>query len=111
MLRGVDAHDPEVPLRKRLVAPKVDEVLRLVANHFAVDPTVFARRGGGRARAAAAWLAQRHTEATLRELCGHFGLSHPGSVSNLTRRIERDFSKSGTSRDQLMELERQLTEL
>ena len=42
----------------------------------------------------AAWMAHRNTTATLRDLPGHFGLSHPDSVSNLFRRVERELAKS-----------------
>jgi hypothetical protein len=47
------------------------------------------RRRGGESRNVAAWLTRRLTTATLRELARLFGLSYPGSVSNLLRRAER----------------------
>jgi len=46
------------------------------------------------ARAVAAWLARRPTTATLRELSEPLGLGRPESVSNLTRRIDRDLAKN-----------------
>jgi hypothetical protein len=42
----------------------------------------------------AAWLTRRWTTATLRALAESFGLSHPGSVSNLLRRAERAVAES-----------------
>ncbi len=42
----------------------------------------------------AAYLAHRHTTATLRELAGPFALRHPDSVSNLIRRAERALADS-----------------
>jgi hypothetical protein len=40
------------------------------------------------ARAVAAWLCRRHTEATLADLAEWLGLSRADSVPNLTRRLE-----------------------
>ena len=110
LFHGADRRDPDLPLRRRLLALKVDDVLRTVASHFAVDQDIFGSRRGGRPRAVAAWLARRYTEASLRELCGHFGLSHPGSLSNLTRQIDRDCSDSAVFRDALAKLEHRLIE-
>ena len=57
--------------------------------HYGVDRTALARRGDPHiARAAAAWLCRRHTEAPLRELAPLLGLSRADSVPNLTRRID-----------------------
>ena len=48
----------------------------------------------------AAFVAHRHTTATLRELARFFGLQHPDSVSNLVRRAERAIQESkGMSSD------------
>ena len=110
LLHGADRRDPDLPLRRRLLALKVDDVLRTVASHFAVDQEIFGSRRGGRPRVVAAWLARRHTEATLRELCGPFGLSHPGSLSNLTRQIDCDRKDSAEWPDDLAELEQRLAE-
>ncbi|HID75963.1 MAG TPA: hypothetical protein EYP56_08205 [Planctomycetaceae bacterium] len=46
----------------------------------------------------AAWLAKRHTPATLRELAEPLGLGRPQSVGNLTRRVDLALSKSATLR-------------
>jgi hypothetical protein len=45
-------------------------------------------------RSVAAWLAKRHTQATLRELAEPLGLGRPQSVGNLTRRVELALTKS-----------------
>ncbi len=46
------------------------------------------------ARDIAPWLVRRLTTLTLRELAETFGLTHPDSLSNLTRRAERALAKS-----------------
>ena len=56
------------------------------------------------ARAVAAWLCRRHTEASLRELAEWLGLSRADSVPNLTRRLEAQLKASP-------ELSRDLTEI
>jgi len=60
-----------------------------VAGFYGLDPAVLSRRGDAHiARAVAAWLCRRHTEAPLRELAARLGLSRADSVPNLTRRVE-----------------------
>jgi hypothetical protein len=46
-----------------------------------------------------AYLADRHTIATLRDLAAPFGLNHPDSVSNLIRRAEKHLAQSRQGRD------------
>jgi chromosomal replication initiation ATPase DnaA len=60
-------------------------------------------------RDVAAWLARRLTTATLRELAGAFGLSHPDSVSNLTRRAERAIGQSPTLRQDIEAIQKRIS--
>ena len=59
-------------------------------------------------RHAAAWLARRLTVATLRELTVAFGLGHPDSVRNLTRRAERAMAQSTRFRKEVERLKQKL---
>jgi hypothetical protein len=54
------------------------------------------------------WLARRRTSATLRELAPAFGLSHPDSVSNLIRRVDRALTNSCQVRHDIEPIERSL---
>ncbi len=100
---------PAVPDQRRLASLTIEEVLEGTANFYKVPRAVFATRTGGMPRAAAAWLARRLTTATLSELAGSLGLSHFGSVPNLTRRAERQRAKSPSFRLELEQLEARLT--
>ncbi len=85
----------EVPRARPLGSVDVESVFAAVTRHDEVDPKILSIRGDGHlARAAAAWLARRLTTATLRELSVPLGLGRPESVSNLTRRIDRDLAKN-----------------
>jgi hypothetical protein len=96
----------EVPRSRRLSALDLDTVLGAVAEHYAVSTELFSNRGNAHiARAAAAWLARRHTSATLREMAPRFGLSRPESISNLTRRIDRDLARDRKLKRSITELE------
>ena len=58
----------------------------IMGNHL--EATALSRRHDPHlARAVAAWLCRRHTEASLRELAEWLGLSRADSVPNLTRRL------------------------
>ena len=64
-------------------------ILAAVADFYGTEATSLSRRHDPHlARAVAAWLCRRHTEATLRELAKWLGLSRADSVPNLTRRLE-----------------------
>jgi hypothetical protein len=56
------------------------------------------------ARAVAAWLCRRHTEASLRDLTEWLGLSRADSVPNLTRRLEARLKASPELCDDLTEI-------
>jgi hypothetical protein len=76
-----------------------ETVIATVAEYCGGSTAKFpVRRRGGESRNVAAWLTRRLTTATLRELARLFGLSYPGSVSNLLRRAERAVAESSRLR-------------
>ena len=94
------ANDDEVPAARRLGRLELDTILTAVSEHYGVPHDVFRRRRGGHiSRDVAAWLSRQLTTLTLRELAEPFGLTHPDSVSNLTRRVDRALAKSSTLRN------------
>ena len=85
------------------------EVVQLVADYYGVHAGDYATRGARvKGRDLAAYLAHRRTTATLRELASLFGLSHPDSVSNLTRRAEKALAGSKKLQSELAEIESKL---
>ena len=99
---------PAVPQQRELASLTTEQVLEGVADFYGVPRTSFTARGGPAARAVAAWLARRLTTATLSELAGEFGLSHFGSVANLTRKVEQQRATSRAFRRQLELLQARL---
>jgi chromosomal replication initiation ATPase DnaA len=85
-----------------------------VAAHYGVDSRTFReRRGESLSRDVAAWLSRQLTTSTLRELASVFGLGHPDSVRNLTRRVDRALCDSrklrrdiAAIREELLKFER-----
>jgi hypothetical protein len=63
------------------------------------------------ARAVAAWLCRRHTEATLADLAGWLGLSRADSVPNLTRRLEAQLKSRPELPDDRAEILRRATDV
>ena len=61
------------------------------------------------ARAVAAWLCRRHTEATLGELAKWLGLSRADSVPNLTRRLQAHLKSQPELKNDLEEILRRAT--
>ena len=106
-----DRRDPDLPRLTRLRALQVDDVLAAVASHDHVARDVLDSRRGGRPRAVAAWLARRFTDSSLRELSGHLGLTHPGSVSHRTGRIDRDRKESAELRGDLVAIQQRLLQI
>ena len=100
----------EVPRARALAAIDVQSVLAAVTDYYDVDPAILSARGNGHiARAVAAWLARRLTTATLRELSRPLGLGRPESVSNLTRRVDRNVAKDAKLRQDLRTIESRIT--
>jgi REP element-mobilizing transposase RayT len=103
--------DDEVPRARSLRAIDIESVFTAVTRYYQVDPEILSSRGNGHiARALAAWLARRVTSATLRELSVPLGLGRPESVSNLTRRVDREIAKDRQLRKEARQLERLIVE-
>jgi putative transposase len=92
----VDPKQPDqVRQARRLRSPSAADVISAVAAHFQVPISQYdQRRSSAAGRDLAAYLAHHYTTATLRELAPHFGLTHPDSVSNLTRRAAKQLEAS-----------------
>ena len=106
---GRTAHHDEVPAARRLSAVGLHRLQSVVAAHFGVDAQSFRkRRGGSVSRDVAAWLSRELTSCTLRDLAGEFGLGHPDSVRNLTRRIDRALPASHKLRQDVAAIRRDL---
>ena len=76
--------------RRRIYPVTVDAILDATAMHYGTSADRYCgyrSRAGG--RDLAALLCRRWTTATLRELSGQFGLSHPDSASDLVKRGKR----------------------
>jgi REP element-mobilizing transposase RayT len=87
--------DPPVAEARQLAGLDPQRILAAVADYYGLDAAALSRRYDPHlARAVAAWLCRRHTEATLRELARWLGLSRADSVPNLTRRLERRLKAS-----------------
>ena len=61
-------------------------------------------------RSVAAWLAKRHSPATLQEIAPLLGLGRAQSVGNLTRRVDQALAKSKELRRTIETIETQLAE-
>ena len=85
----------QVPKARVLSSFTAVEVIDTVADYFETTAKSYdLSRSLANGRDLAAWMAHRNTTATLRDLAGHFGLSHPDSVSNLIRRVDRELARS-----------------
>jgi REP element-mobilizing transposase RayT len=94
--------DPAAPEARPLAAVDPGMICDAVVEYYGLDASALLQRHDPHvARAAAAWLCRRYSEASLRELAPLFGLSGASSVPNLTRRLE---SRRKTSRRLAREL-------
>jgi putative transposase len=86
---GPIATNPPLAEARQLAGLDPKRILAAVAEFYGLEATSLSRRHDPHlARAVAAWLCRRHTEASLRELAEWLGLSRADSVPNLTRRLE-----------------------
>ena len=84
-------------------------MIEAVCSRYGVDRGQLAARGSRPpARAALAYLAKHHTEATRAELVPILGLSRPESVPNLSARFAALLQSESNARRDLLELERAL---
>ena len=83
-------------------------MIATVADCYGVSSATFQERRRGDENRDVLWLRRRLTTATLRELAGLFGLSHPGSVSNLLPRAEQAVPDSSPLRRVIEVIEQRL---
>jgi putative transposase len=110
----VRASPPREPRREsRLIRGlELSRVCEAVCRTYQVGPTVLQRRGGrDEARAALAYVARLHTEATNAELAAVLGVTRADSVPNLTRRFARWLREREEVRERLRRLEDQLDQV
>jgi putative transposase len=98
---GPNLSHSSVAEARQLAGLDPKRIFAAVADFYGLDAAALSRRHDPHlARAVAAWLCRRHTEASLRELAESLGLSRADSVPNLTRRLEARLKSSpGLSRD------------
>ena len=90
----------QVRQARRLGSMEPQVLIQAVAQHYGLDADAYQqRRSTAAGRDLAAYLAHRHTTATLRDLAAPFGLNHPDSVSNLIRRAEKHLAQSRQDRN------------
>lgn len=93
-LAGPVVADPAAPEARALAGLTVDAVLAAVACYYGLPGEELSRRHGAmEARAAAAWLCRRYTQAPQRELAPRLGLSGAASVPNLTRWLDAQLAR------------------
>jgi len=108
-LAGPVAADPPPPEARRLSGLDPERICTAVSARYGLDPTAMAnRRDPHLARAVAAWLCRRHSEATLRELAVRFGLSRADSVPNLTRKVAARLPTSPRLAEEIEQIQRLL---
>ncbi|WP_435005378.1 REP-associated tyrosine transposase [Tundrisphaera lichenicola] len=94
---------------RRLAGLDPDTICAEVAAFYDLEPSALAARHDHHiARAVAAWLCRRHTQAPLRELATRFGLSRADSVPNLTRRIDAKLPDSPRLAEEMARILRHL---
>jgi hypothetical protein len=95
LLAKESGSDPLSREARELASLDPDEICAAVTRHYGLHLSDLARRSDRHlARAAAAWLCRRHTEAPLHALAPRFGLSTGGSVPNLVRRLDAKLKHS-----------------
>jgi REP element-mobilizing transposase RayT len=95
--------------RRLLRGLDLARVIEAVCSRYGVDRGQLAARGSrSPARAALAYLAKHHTEATRAELVPILGLSRPESVPNLSARFAALLQSESNARRDLMAWERAL---
>jgi REP element-mobilizing transposase RayT len=108
---GPVAADPAAPEARRLAALDPAVICAAVVDHYGLDASALRRRHDPHvARAVAAWLSRRYSEASLRELAVCFNLSRAASVPNLTRRLEASLKTSPRLERDLVTIMRQVTQ-
>ena len=102
---GPDLSNPPLTEARQLAGLDPKRIFAAVADFYGLNGALLSQRHDPHlARAVAAWLCRRHTEASLRELSGWLGLSRADSVPNLTRRLEARLKTSPELLDDLTEI-------
>ena len=97
--------NPPLAEARQLAGLDPKRIFAAVADFYGLDGALLSQRHDPHlARAVAAWLCRRHTEASLRELAEWLGLSRADSVPNLTRRLEARLKTSPELLDDLTEI-------
>jgi putative transposase len=97
---------------RQLASLDLKRILAAVADYYEVEPALLAKRHDPHmARAVAAWLCRRHTEATLANLAEWLGLSRADSVPNLTRRLEAQLKSRPELLNDLAEILRRASDV
>jgi hypothetical protein len=101
----------DVPQDRKLRSVDVALVWQATAAHYGQAQEALGQRGRHtEMRSVAAWLAKRHTQATLQELAEPLGLGRPQSVGNLTRRVDLALRKSRKLRGTIKQIEARITD-
>ena len=102
---GAALSNPPVAEARQLAGLDPKRIFAAVAAFYGLEDAALSRRHDPHlARAVAAWLCRRYTEASLRELAKWLGLSRADSVPNLTRRLEARLGASPELSDDLTEI-------
>ena len=97
--------DPPVAEARQLCGLDPKRIFDAIKSFYGLDEAALLRRHDPHvARAVAAWLCRRYTEASLRELASSLGLSRADSVPNLTRRMETRLKASPELSSDLAEI-------
>jgi hypothetical protein len=97
--------NPPVAKARQLAGLDPRRIFAAATSFYGLDDEALSRRYDPHvARAVAAWLCRRHTEASLRDLAVSLGLSRPDSVPNPTRRIETRLKTSPELSNDLAEI-------
>jgi putative transposase len=109
-LAGAIVSKTPIPEARRLASLDPKRIFAAVVDYYEVEPALLAKRHDPHiARAVAAWMCRRHTEATLAELAEWLGLSRADSVPNLTRRVEAQLKSQPELLDDFAEILRRAT--
>jgi putative transposase len=110
-LAGPIRSNPPAPEARQLAGLGPKRIFAAVAEFYGLDGSSLSRRHDPHlARAVAAWLCRRHTEASLRQLAEWLGLSRADSMPNLTRRLEARLKASPRLSGDLAEILRRASE-
>jgi len=110
-LAGPILSNPPLAEARQLAGLDPKRIFAAVEDFYGLEGASLSRRHDPHlARAVAAWLCRRHTEASLRQLTEWLGLSRADSVPNLTRRLDARLKTSPELSDDLTEILKRASE-